>query len=443
MSIRSLLCAAVMVLVATAPWVRASESLIAPALAEAMQHGAGPHRVIVFFKDARPVAENLARADRIRAMQANAEASRRSFLTLFGADVTDVRSYWLINAVAMVARQGTIESMVLYDGIRRIELDDVVELLPTRVERDGTEASGFAWGLEKIGVPEARTQFGLLGTGVRVGIIDTGCDGKHPDLQGKVVAFKDFVDGKTETYDDQGHGTHCCGTIAGGNAGGTHIGVAPEARLVVAKSLNAQGSGYDSWLLGAMEFMADPDGDPATADAPVVVNNSWGSSGNDTTFVDAVKAWLALGIVPAFAAGNSGPFGRTVGIPGGYLESFAVGSTSSWDWASVFSSRGPVTWDGVDHVKPDVAAPGSSIYSAKAGGGYTKLSGTSMACPHVTGVIALMFQARPGLTVAQVRPALESTAKDLGDDGKDNTYGAGRIQVPQVLQTLKAARARR
>ena len=407
---------------------------ISGALTDEIKHKDGPHRVIVFFEDHVSI-QATTRVARIEAMKANAEQSRKAFLATFGEEITGLRTYWLVNGAAMIASEETIAHMAKHEGVRTIELDEVVTLLPTRIE-EGAPRGKWTYGLEKIGIPQVRKDYGFLGTGVRVGVIDTGCDIGHPDLAGKVVAFKDCVDGKTESYDDQGHGTHCCGTIAGGNAGGTHIGVAPEVKLVVAKALNKQGSGYNSWLMDAMEYMADPDGNPETDDAPAVVNNSWGSNGNDTSFVPAVKAWLALGIFPAFAAGNSGPFKRTVGIPGGYLESFAVGSTSSWDWASMFSSRGPVTWDGVDHVKPDVAAPGSSIYSAKAGGGYTKLSGTSMACPHVAGVIALLYQAKPDITIDEVKAALETTAKDLGDDGKDNTYGSGRINVPAALGAL-------
>ncbi len=430
--IRKMLCITLLSLVVINSGLMAAE--ISGALAHEMKYSDGPHRVIVFFKDSMSI-QATTRVARIEAMKENASQSRKGFLTAFGGEVTGLRNYWLVNGSAMIASADTIADMAKHEGVSSIELDEVVTLLPTRVEA-GEARGKWTYGLEKIGIPKVRETYGLLGTGVRVGVIDTGCDISHPDLAGKVVAFKDCVEDKTESYDDQGHGTHCCGTIAGGNAGGTHIGVAPEVKLVVAKALNKQGSGYNSWLMAAMEFMADPDGNPETDDAPAVVNNSWGSKGTDTSFVPAVKAWISLGIFPAFAAGNSGPWKKTIGIPGGYLESFAVGSTSSWDKASFFSSRGPVTWDGVDHIKPDVAAPGSSILSAKMGGGYTKLSGTSMACPHVAGVVALLIQAKPGITIDEIRQTLESTAKDLGDDGKDNTYGSGRINVPAALSTL-------
>jgi len=226
--------------------------------------------------------------------------------------------------------------------------------------------------------------------------------------------------------------------MVGGNLSGKHIGVAPEAKLVVAKALGGTNGGSDSMMIGAMEWMADPDGNPDTDDAPVVVNCSWGAKGDDTSMVPAVKAWVKLNIFPCFAAGNSGPWKKTVGIPGGYLESFAVGSTTSKDKASFFSSRGPVTWNGVEHIKPDVAAPGSKIFSVKKGGGYVNLDGTSMACPHVAGVIGLLHEAKPGLTVIEVREILESTAKDLGKNGKDTTYGSGRIDVLAAIAKVLA-----
>src|SRR5262249_57770256 len=120
-------------------------------------------------------------------------------------------------------------------------------------------------------------------------------------------AWHDFIAGGPEPYDDNGHGTHVAGTIAGSAALGSPGGGAPGAQLVVAKALDAQGVAPGSALLAAAQWMTDPDGNPATADYPSIVNNSWYSSdANNTWFRPMVQAWVALGIVPVFAAGNGG-----------------------------------------------------------------------------------------------------------------------------------------
>jgi len=374
------------------------------------------------------LAQNLPREKRIATLQERASQSFAAFIRTANISAKNYRQFWIFNGLSLTISANEIEDLAKHPAVKAIEYDQSISLDP-EVSVDGTPRGDWTYGLEKIGVPEIRSQFGLDGSGVVVGVIDTGVDASHPDLQGKVIGFKDFVNGKTEPYDDQGHGSHCCGTIAGGNASGTQIGVAPNAKLIVAKVFSASGSTQTSYLLGAMEYMTDPDGDPSTDDAPSIVSNSWGGSGTSTTYLEVVKQWVALGIFPSFAAGNSGPGSRTMGSPGSYLESFAVGATTSDDSIASFSSRGPVSWDDIDHIKPDVSAPGYNVYSVKPGGGYTKMSGTSMACPHISGVIALVHQASPGISIEDVRELLEGTSKDLGTEGKDNIFGAGRVNA--------------
>jgi len=409
-----------------------------------MKYNEGPYKVIVFFSDdsssSPALSENATKAEIIRDMQKKAKGSENEFMSRFGSQARNAKTYWLINGAAMTATTELINSMVSSPLIEKITFDGKIELPPTKVETSENRDDNWTYGLKKIRIPEVHSRFNLKGKGVVLGIIDTGCHAGHPDLDGKVIAFKDFVNNYGAAYDDQGHGTHCSGTMVGGNLSGKQIGVAPEAKLIVAKALGGTNGGSNSVMIGAMEWMADPDGNPDTDDAPVVVNCSWGAKGNDTSMIPAVEAWVKLNIFPCFAAGNSGPWKETVGIPGGYLASFAIGSTTDKDKVSFFSSRGPVKWDGVEHIKPDVSAPGSKIFSAKNRGGYVELSGTSMACPHVAGVIGLLHQAKPGLKVAKVREILESTAKDLGSNGKDNKYGAGRIDVVKAIEKVLESR---
>ncbi len=411
-------------------------STVSPDVEKAVADGQNEIPVIVVFQDSQSmdiVNSDVSAQRKIEALQANARQSKESFIKNFANRARNLREFWIFNGVSLTASAQDIKAMANEPSVKRIDFDKEIRLPETTLS-EGAPKGDWTYGLEKIKVPELRAQYGLLGDGVTVGVIDTGVDPDHADLAGKVIGFKDMVNNRTDAYDDQGHGTHCCGTIAGGNASGKHIGVAPNAKLIVAKAFSSSGSAQSSWLLGAMQFMADPDGNPATNDAPSIVSNSWGGGSGNTTYLEATKNWLALGIFPSFAAGNSGPGAGTVGTPGGFLESFAVGATNASDGIAYFSSRGPVTWNGQKHIKPDVSAPGHDVYSAKPGGGYTKMSGTSMACPHVSGVIALIHQASPGISIDDVRSLLEETSKDLGDNGKDNTFGAGRVNALAALE---------
>jgi len=156
-------------------------------------------------------------------------------------------------------------------------------------------------------------------------------------------------------------------------------------------------------------------------------------------FRDVVTAWREAGIVPVFASGNAG-YG-TQSIPGGYPEAFAVGATDVDDNVADFSTGGPGDWDGVTLVKPDVSAPGVAIMSTMPGGGFATMNGTSMACPHVAGAVALIRSKYPDLSVDQVQEALEGQALDLGEAGRDGRFGEGRIDVVAAMQGLAAARA--
>jgi subtilisin family serine protease len=355
-----------------------------------------------------------------------------------------VRRFWLVNALAARATPAEVRALAEDPAVERVDLD-----APVRVSDDpATDATPFPdagagdWGLDAIGARSVWSAYGLTGAGVRVGSIDTGVNAAHPDLAGKVVGWRDFVNGRAAPYDDNGHGTHTVGTMVGGSAGGSPIGVAPGARVVVAKAMNANGVGAGSNLLAAAQWMTDPDGNPATADYPSVVNNSWSTGdANDPWFHAMVRQWVALGIVPVFAAGNSGPGAGTVGSPASYPESVAVGAVDQASAVASFSARGPVVWRDLDGggpaagtllTKPDVVAPGVAITSS-VGTGYLAYSGTSMASPHVAGLVALMRQAAPDLAVASVEDIIRSSARDLGAPGADGTSGAGLVSAPAAV----------
>lgn len=419
-----------------------------PALAAALEQGTERLRVLIVARETSASMNVMGDQSPTARRRAMAEASTAEILSIVQegtdgpgilAEAPRATNLWAANTIATEVDVATLEKLQAAGSVQRILLDRVVQVLTFDEGAEGEEAppeEPINYGVAKIRADEARTTHSLTGEGVRVGLIDTGTDGEHPALAGRVERFKDFVNGQNEkAYDDQGHGTHCAGTIAGSGK----IGIAPGASLVVAKAMNAQGGGSLSGLLEAMQWMLDPDGDPSTDDQPALVSNSWGADADALgdsreLFRDVVKAWREAGIVPVFASGNSGPDTRAV--PGGYPESFAVGATDSGDASADFSTGGEIEFDGETFLKPDVSAPGVHIVSSLPGGKYRALNGTSMACPHVAGALALAFQAHPQTPVAEMEAAFIAGSVDLGDEGRDARFGEGRIDVMGALEAL-------
>lgn len=283
-------------------------------------------------------------------------------------------------------------------------------------------------------------EMGFTGSGIRVAVVDTGVDGQHPDLVGRVVEEKDFTG--EGAGDGNGHGTHVAGIVAGSGAAsdGKYRGVAPDALILSARVLGSGGSGQQSWVMAGIEW--------AVGRGVKVINMSLGGPpepGDGTDALSAqVDAAVRAGVVCCVAAGNSGRAGNsTVGSPGAAREAITVGATvgdpaHGWDEITDFSSRGP-TADG--RVKPDVCLPGFNIISARGRGtslgrpvdeNYTSASGTSMATPHAAGAVALLFQAEPGLTPAQVKDRVMRAAQDMGQE--PNWQGRGREDVLALVR---------
>lgn len=395
-----------------------------------------PISTIVFLKDNFKAADYRGNRAALRLnMRSYRESSQKDLMNYLNSQpegqVLKAEGLWAIDAVILEAAPEVIRNVADRNDVNRVALD-VEFRLPDSPEAPAeiTPDASSIWSISLVRADKVWKDLNIDGKNVVVGHIDTGVDEEHPDLKGKVIAFRDFTkDGvEVKAYDDQGHGTHTAGTIVGGNASGNYIGVAPEAKLVSAKVFTKSGSTQSSWILEAMQWMLDPDDDPMTDDAPRLVSNSWGS--NSTTndyYWDIVHSWLAAEIVPVFSAGNNGYSGMgTCGTPANFPHSFAIGATDRDDRIASFSSRGPTTWHGVERIKPDVSAPGASITSAKNGGGWTSKNGTSMSCPNVAGTIALMLQADNSLKVQDIISILESTSVELGEPGKDNFFGYGR-----------------
>lgn len=389
---------------------------------------------LVFFKAEK--SEDMTkfndRAELISALQSRCTRNIESLDTRL-----ELKPLWISNAAVVTASAKEVARLAENDNVDHVAPDRYRQFIRPGIDwnpSEGAVCKGPVWSVEKVNAPKVWSEYGLDGSGVVVGIIDSGIYEAHPALKGKVLKWKDFSPAqKDEPYDEQGHGTHVAGSIVGGNG----VGVAPGARLIVAKVFDKTGNAMDSWVLAAMQWVMDPDGNPNTNDGPRLVNNSWGEDKNpDKTYWAASRAWQAAGILPVFAAGNSGPNGK-VAVPANYPHCWAVGATTKSDVKAHFSSIGPIVWDGVTLTKPDIAAPGFQVYSCSKTGGMIYNSGTSMACPHVAGLAALMFQAKPKMSLLQVRSIAESTSIDLGEAGKDNYYGSGRFDAFACISKVK------
>lgn len=380
-------------------------SLVAPvALWAAPPEGAKNLRVIIRFQNAPGKNER----DLVR-----------------NAGGTVNASFQIVPAVAATIPEAALQQLLLNPAIDVIEPD-------VETQAHASAEYNSVWGVTKIGsIPvHEGTYTGAsgseLGTGVKVAVCDSGIDYNHPELAPRYKGGYDFQNNDSNPMDDNGHGTHVSGTIAAASNGTAIIGVAPGVDLYGLKVLGANGSGSFSTVISALDW--------CIANGIQVANFSLGSSTDPGTTVRAAfDRAAAAGIVLVCSAGNSGSGADTVGFPAKYPPCIAVASTTSSDSWSSFSSTGPSV---------DIAAPGSSIYSCKLGGGYTTMSGTSMAAPHATGAVALILGAGisdtngNGLVNDEVRRLLEVTAVDLGTAGFDNFFGNGRINVEAALVSL-------
>jgi len=310
-------------------------------------------------------------------------------------------SYTLIPGIAASVPEAAIEGLRRNPNVTIVEPD--IEVFAV--------ADQLPWGVDRIDA-ELVHATGNKGAGVKVAIIDTGIDYTHPDLDGNYVGGYDFANNDANPMDDNGHGTHVAGTIGAEDDGLGVVGVAPRADLYALKVLNKSGSGSFSAVIAALQWAVDH--------GIQVTNNSYGSVGDPGTFThQAFDNAAAAGIINVCAAGNEGAGDDTVIYPAKYTSCIAVAATDSTNTRIYFSSTGPDV---------ELAAPGVSIYSTRLGGGYTYMSGTSMACPHVAGTAALVIAAGVG----DVRTRLQQTADDLGATGRDSWYGFGLVDADEA-----------
>ena len=384
------------------------------------------------------------RVDVLVALDAAATEARVADVASRAGGVAVGRRFGIVDGFSARATKGQVEALSHVPGVVHVELNDTVRALNDSAQSafGVTKARADAPALDGDG--DGNTAAYSPGDLVAA-VIDTGIHAAHLDLDaGKVLGFKDFVNGRTAPYDDNGHGTHVAATIAGdggARADRLHAGVAPAAGLVGVKVLDGSGNGSMETVAAAIDWVVQ-NKDVYGIEA---INLSLGASGcSDGTDLasQAVNAAAAAGLVVAVAAGNEGPGLCTVGSPGAATGALTVGAMADLGTGvgfalASFSSRGK-TADG--RVKPDLVAPGVGITSAQTGTttGYVTYDGTSMATPFVAGVALLALDANRTLGAASVKSALVSTAIDWGRAGADGEYGAGRLDAYAALKAAGA-----
>ncbi|GAA2400559.1 hypothetical protein Cme02nite_59850 [Catellatospora methionotrophica] len=333
----------------------------------------------------------------------------------------DYQPYYLVNAILV---NGGPEARVWLESrsdVDRVLTDQRLRPLPAEIPIEHgpvRQAPTTAqWNLKMVGAPEL-WQRSVTGKGIVVGSSDSGVDGSHPALAANYRGGDDswldpWSDSRTP-IDHNGHGTHTTATAVGRE----HVGVAPDAQWIGCVNLERNMSS-PSLYLDCMQFMLAPyphGGNPFTdgrpARAPHVLNNSWGCpplEGCDATVLQpATSALAAAGIAFVAAAGNTGPqCGSLDTPPATDPAAITIAAVDQTRRITSFSSRGPAG------PKPDLAGPGEAVLSAMPGGTYAELSGTSMATPHVAGVIALLWSARPELVgdLSRTQQLLRDTAQ--------------------------------
>jgi bacillopeptidase F len=418
---------------------------------EAALQSSGPEdelRVIVRFSQRADIASlrhmprPLRRSSMIREMQATAEHSQQSVKALLqGSGIKDVKTLWVGSGVALQARPEAIYQLTAHPAVESIQLD-------LALHKDQILLQSFAPpqpNINQVGASDLWPP-GYHGQGAVVALMDTGADVNHPDLAGRwrggTNSWFDPYEASTLPFDNDGHGTSVLGIMVGGDAGGTTIGAAPAAKWIAARMFDGSGTTFLSVIHQLFQWFLDPDSNPATDDAPDVVNGSWGFETLpgvcDDEFQADIDALNAAGIAAVFASGNGGPNPSTSISPANYSGSIAVGFVDASSIIYPLSSRGPSACDG--RIYPDVVAPGVNIKTTDLSFGgslfYSLATGSSFSTPHASGALALLKSAFPDASVVQLKSALVNAASPAA--APDNIYGNGLVDALSAFNSLQA-----
>ena len=407
-------------------------------------------------------------------LRAYAETSQRAVRAALQARGLAYTPLWIVNALAVRGNAADVTALAAQAHVAALRTSRVatLEAPPAQTSPVACAAGSdnACWNLALIGANRAWAEFGVLGEGITVANLDSGVRFEHPALINQYRGTTSSgVSHDYNWYDPYGnqpapvdagnHGTHTMGTMVAQGLSVTQpaVGVAPRARWIAVRACSTRECSEADLLLGAQWLLAPTTvagTNPRPDLRPHVVNNSWTAGVSAPWFLSYVHAWRAAGIYPVFAAGNSGSLAScgSIQAPGNLAEVTAVGAVDTADRLTSFSSIGPTT-DG--RTKPDLTAPGQNIYATFADQqGYSSLSGTSMAAPHVAGAVALLWSANPTLIgdYAATYAALTSTAKPRIGDSRyldtnhancqptvtpNNIYGYGRLDVYAALAHVR------
>jgi subtilisin family serine protease len=335
-------------------------------------------------------------------------------------------SFWLTNEILVKdATKGLVNFFANLSGVLFIELNTEEPLMePVEIDYSEEETDYVQWNIQHIKAPEAwRT---TKGRGVTVANIDTGVKFDHEALFKKYRGYHfksnsydhdyNFFDPKPRNgipWDFHGHGTHTMGTIVG-STGSKFIGVAPEASFIAAKGCATNSCSREHLIKSGQWVMCPTKMDGSDSNCNLgadVVSNSWGGGIGNDWYGKITDAWVAANMIPVFSAGNSGSRCFTTNSPGDMSGVISAASSNQRYSLSRFSSRGPGPTGGrFSSQKPDITAPGEKVLSSTPDGKYAAFSGTSMACPHISGVAALMIAVNPKHNYHSVYQKLMSTA---------------------------------
>jgi serine protease AprX len=398
----------------------------------------------------------------LRAEADRTQAPLKALLDRMGASY---RSHWAVNALRVTGGRDVVDALAARPEVARIVGNPWIRstILPDAPAKPAAAPSTIEWNVSRVRAPQVWSH-GFTGQGIDLGSIDTGQQWNHPALKTHYRGWNGSVaDHNYNWYDatdpsikipqdPYGHGTHTAGTMVGDDGGSNQIGVAPGAKWFSCRSMDSSGFGSSDTYITCFEFMIAPwdlnGQNPDPTKAPVAVSNSWYCSislegcTQDVLFT-TVQAVRAAGIVVVVSAGNFGPTCQTVGEdgpPAQYDESYTVGATTSANTLASFSSRGPASFQGT-RVKPDIVAPGDGVRSSYPTNTYAVLSGTSMASPHIAGVIALLLSAKPQLigNVDAIEARINNTARhknssECSSNGTypNNLYGYGLVDAAKA-----------
>lgn len=409
----------------------------------------------------------------VQSLKSHAEATQSAVLKY--ADATDgvetLQTFWMTNAVLLEVDRAEAGQSAFTDlaGMQQVErvhrnfevsVPEPTSPLSQRVAgHEGKNGYNVTYGLNQTNATDVWEEYDTKGSGVKVAVLDTGVSVDHPDIDLFTTDPSDpTYPGGWAEFDHHGepiegskphadgyHGTHTSGTVSGGNASGTWIGVAPNVSLMHGQVIPG-GRGSFAQIIGGMQWAVEEDAD--------VISMSLGTSGKFASFIEPVRNAEAAGSIVVASSGNSGP--GTSGTPGNVFDAFAVGASGPNRTIAGFSSGelidtsedwgllAPDHWPD-EYAVPDIAAPGVNVTSAVPSGTFDdpdalwgSASGTSMAAPHVAGGIALMLAAADSdVAVQRIKTAFTESAH-APEDADPTRYGDGIMDIETATDLMAA-----